>query len=157
MRFVITGSFVLVTFAVLATAEEWSWGKGNANKEQEKPAVPDAADRESKSIDSYSDLNDDSGADDNDEGGASLTNASGNDTDTQPRHLIRDRLCGLGLMEVIVFTFFFFMFSRMMQCLAKDAKKTGRSGKPFFLEGFLENSLAHGVFLIAETMSTTKC
>lgn len=126
MRFVITGSFVFVAFAVLATAEEWSWGKGNANKEQEKPAVPDsgAVDRESKSIDSYSDLNDDSGVDDSDEGGASLTNASGNDTDTQPRHLIRDRLCGLGLMEVIIFTF---LYLHILHSLSRKTRRRGEA------------------------------
>lgn len=107
MRFLITGSFLFVTFAVFATAEEWSWGKGNANKDQDKPADTDSAvNRESKSIDSYSGLNDDSNID-SEEGGSSLANASGNETDTQPRHLIRDRLCGLGLMEVIFMYIFY--------------------------------------------------
>lgn len=101
MRFVITGSFLFVAFAVFATAEEWSWGKASANKDQEKPAESDGAvNRESKSIDSYSEVNDDSSNEDSEEGGASLANASGNETDIQARHLIRDRLCGLGLMEV---------------------------------------------------------
>lgn len=97
MRFLLTGSFLFVAFAVLTTAEEWSWSK---DKEQTKPAADadSAVNRESKSIDSYSGINDNSSQDD-DASGASL---SGNSTDTQPRHVIRDRLCGLGLMEVII-------------------------------------------------------
>lgn len=103
MRFLITGSFLLVAFTVLATAEEWSWSK-DKNKEQTKPAASDeaasveAADRESKSIDSYSEVNDNGSQ----EGGASVASLSGNETDTHPRHIIRDRLCGLGLMEVMI-------------------------------------------------------
>lgn len=99
MRFLITGSFLLVGFVVLATAEEWSWSK-DKTKDQAKPATADgAADRESKSIDSYSEINDDGGVSGQD-GGASVASLSGNETDAHPRHLIRDRLCGLGLMEV---------------------------------------------------------
>lgn len=95
MRFFIAGSFLFIVFAVLVTAEEWSWSK-DKTKDQVKPVADadSATNRESKSIDSYSVANDDSGSE---EGGASL---SDNATDTQPRHLIRDRLCGLGLMEV---------------------------------------------------------
>lgn len=97
MRFLITGSFLLVAFTVLATAEEWSWSK-DKNKDQVKPAAADGVtDRESKSIDSYSEVNDNGSQ----EGGASVASLSGNETDSHPRHIIRDRLCGLGLMEVI--------------------------------------------------------
>lgn len=103
MRFLITGSFLFAAFAVLATAEEWSWGKDKSAASATDPAKPAAADtatdRESKSIDSYSELNDDNGGSQED-GGASVAGLSGNETDTQPRHLIKDRLCGLGLMEV---------------------------------------------------------
>jgi len=109
MRFLITGSTLLVVFAVLATAEEWSWGKDKSAdiKDQTKPAVAietatnTATDRESKSIDSYSELNDDNSGS-QEEGGASVAGLSGNETDTQPRHVIKDRLCGLGLMEVFI-------------------------------------------------------
>lgn len=102
MRFFITGSFLFVAFAALATAEEWSWGKDKSASATDpaKPAAADTAtDRESKSIDSYSELNDDNSGSQED-GGASVAGLSGNETDTQPRHLIKDRLCGLGLMEV---------------------------------------------------------
>lgn len=109
MKFAITGSFLLAAFAALATAEEWSWGKDKSaavTEDRVKPAAADTAtDRESKSIDSYSELNDDnSGSSSSQEdGGASV---AGNATDTQPRHVIKDRLCGLGLMEVTLLTIF---------------------------------------------------
>lgn len=96
MRIFLTGSFLLIAFALLATAEEWSWGK-DKNKDEAKSTTETADkanNRESKSIDSYSGVNDDSIS--QEEGGASVAA-----NDTQPRHLIRDRLCGLGLMEVI--------------------------------------------------------
>lgn len=95
MKFLLTGSFLFVTFAALASAEEWSWGK-DKSQTPAKPATDAATDRESKSIDSYSDINDDGNSQESDASGL-----SGNETDTHPRHLIRDRLCGLGLMEVI--------------------------------------------------------
>lgn len=103
MRFLITGSFLLVAFTVLATAEEWSWSKDkSAAKDPVDPTENDGADnRENKSIDSYSEANDNN-SDSQEEGGASVSNLSGNETDTQPRHIIKDRLCGLGLMEVII-------------------------------------------------------
>lgn len=101
MRFVVTGSFLLVAFAVLATAEEWSWSKDKTKDQTTPTAASGAADRESKSIDSYSDVNDN----DSQEGGASVASLSGNETDTHPRHIIRDRLCGLGLMEVTIINF----------------------------------------------------
>lgn len=117
MRLLLTGSFLLVAFAVSTSAEEWSWGK-EKNKDQAKPVSETsdgATDRESKSIDSYAEVND------SQDGGALETN-SGSGNDTQPRHLIKDRLCGLGLMEVrllgdkqtsraISIFFYFFFFS----------------------------------------------
>lgn len=102
MKFLITGAFLCVALATLATAEEWSWGKDKTAKDQAKPSAADsesATNRESKSIDSYSEINDDSGSNSN-EGGASVAGSSVNGSDTQGRHAIRDRLCGLGLMEV---------------------------------------------------------
>lgn len=97
MRFLLTGSFLFVALVVLTTAEEWSWSK---DKDQKKPAADadSAVNRESKSIDSYSGINDNSNQNDD----SSEASLSGNSTDTQPRHVIRDRLCGLGLMEVII-------------------------------------------------------
>lgn len=95
MKFIFTGSFLFVTFVAFAAAEEWSWSKDKTQTSAE-PVTDSATDRESKSIDSYSDINDD-GSQEND---ALVTGLSGNGSDTHPRHLIRDRLCGLGLMEV---------------------------------------------------------
>lgn len=101
MRFIITGTFLFIAFTTIATAEEWSWGKDKSKPEQTKPATDPAGatDREGKSIDSYAEANDDnvSGSQEDDGPVASL---SGNGTDTHARHVIRDRLCGLGLMEV---------------------------------------------------------
>lgn len=105
MKFSLTRSFlVVIAFAVLATAEEWSWSKDKTKDGQDnKSPVTDstevaAASRESKSIDSYSEVNDDSSG--SPEDGIS---AAVNGSDTQPRHVIKDRLCGLGLMEVRTF------------------------------------------------------
>ncbi|XP_022168392.1 uncharacterized protein LOC111032394 isoform X2 [Myzus persicae] len=95
MRFLATGSFLLVALVVHAsTAEEWSWG--NDKTKTKEPSVKSsdsivATDREAKSIDSYSAANDD--------GSQEGEISSANGTDAHPRHLIRDRLCGLGLME----------------------------------------------------------
>lgn len=102
MRFLITGSFLFVAFAVFTTAEEWSWSKDKtAAKDPVNPTETNSADnRENKSIDSYSEANDNN-SDSQEEGGASVSGLSGNETDTQARHIIKDRLCGLGLMEVI--------------------------------------------------------
>lgn len=99
MKLIITGSILFIAFATLATADEWSWGKG---KDQAKPATDSvtATDRESKSIDSYSEANDDNVG--SQEGGDSVASLSGNETDAHARHLIKDRLCGLGLMEVTI-------------------------------------------------------
>ncbi|XP_015379949.1 PREDICTED: uncharacterized protein LOC107173785 [Diuraphis noxia] len=95
MRFLVTGSFLLIALAVHAsTAEEWSWGNDKTKTKEQKVKPSDslvATDREAKSIDSYSTANDDSSQ----ESEISSTNG----TDAHPRHLIRDRLCGLGLME----------------------------------------------------------
>ncbi|XP_026814651.1 uncharacterized protein LOC113554805 isoform X2 [Rhopalosiphum maidis] len=95
MRFLVTGSFLLVALVVHATTtEEWSWGKDKAKNKEQSVTSSDsgvAADRESKSIDSYSASNDD--------GSQEVEVSPANSTDTQGRHLIRDRLCGLGLME----------------------------------------------------------
>ncbi|KAL4112757.1 hypothetical protein QTP88_016490 [Uroleucon formosanum] len=95
MRFLVTGSFLLVALVVHAsTAEEWSWGSDKTKTKEPKVKPSDsiaATDREAKSIDSYSTTNDGS----NQESEIS----SSNSTDAHPRHLIRDRLCGLGLME----------------------------------------------------------
>jgi len=95
MRFLVTSSFLLVALVVhTTTTEEWSWGKDKAkNKEQSVKSSDSgvAADREGKSIDSYSAANDD--------GSQEVEVSPANSTDTQGRHLIRDRLCGLGLME----------------------------------------------------------
>lgn len=101
MRFFITGSFLFVAFAVFATAEEWAWSKDKSTaKDSVKPAEAESdINREGKSIDSYSDANDNN-SNSQEEGGASVASLSGNETDTQARHVIRDRLCGLGLMEV---------------------------------------------------------
>lgn len=102
MKFFVTGSFLFVAFAVFATAEEWAWSKDKStNKDSVKPVEADSdINRESKSIDSYSEANDNSNS--QEEGGASVASLSGNETDSQARHVIRDRLCGLGLMEVTI-------------------------------------------------------
>lgn len=96
MKFLITGSFLFVAFATLAAAEEWSWGN-DKTQTPAKPATEAATDRESKSIDSYSNINDDGSSEQSD------ASVPANETDTHPRHLIRDRLCGLGLMEVTLY------------------------------------------------------
>lgn len=104
MKFSLTRSFlVVIAFAVLATAEEWSWSKDKTKDGQDnnKSSATDsaevaAASRESKSIDSYSEANDDSSGGSQEDGVSAAVNGS----DTQPRHIIKDRLCGLGLMEV---------------------------------------------------------
>jgi len=92
----VTGSFLLVALVVHAsTAEEWSWGNDKTKTKEPKVKSSDsivATDREAKSIDSYSAANDD--------GSQEAEISSANGTDAHPRHLIRDRLCGLGLMEV---------------------------------------------------------
>lgn len=101
MRFIITGTFLLIAFTAIATAEEWSWGKDKSKSADEaKPATESsgATDREGKSIDSYSEVNDDNVGSQEDD--ATVGSLSGNETDAHPRHVIRDRLCGLGLMEV---------------------------------------------------------
>lgn len=102
MKFLLTGSFLFVAFAVLVTAEEWSWGSNKKTEDSAKPSTTEPesiANRESKSIDSYSEINDDSSG--SQEGGASVDGSSANSSDTHARHAIKDRLCGLGLMEVI--------------------------------------------------------
>lgn len=90
-----TGSFLLVALVVHATTtEEWSWGKDKAKNKEQSVKTTDsgvATDREAKSIDSYSVANDD--------GSQESEVVPANITDTQGRHVIRDRLCGLGLME----------------------------------------------------------
>jgi len=100
MRFLVTVSFLLVTLVLHAsTAEEWSWGSDKTKTKEPKTKPSDsiaATDREAKSIDSYSAANDGSSQE------AEIS--SSNVTDTHPRHLIRDRLCGLGLMEVTYLT-----------------------------------------------------
>jgi len=100
MRFLVTGSFLLVALVVhVSTAEEWSWGNDKTKTKESKVKPSDsiaATDREAKSIDSYSAANDDDSQE------AEISSANG--TDAHPRHLIRDRLCGLGLMEVTYLT-----------------------------------------------------
>jgi len=100
MRFLVTGSFLLVALVVHATTtEEWSWGKDKAKNKEQSVKTTDsgvATDREAKSIDSYSVANDD--------GSQESEVVPANSTDTQGRHVIRDRLCGLGLMEVMNLT-----------------------------------------------------
>ncbi|XP_050541303.1 uncharacterized protein LOC126905549 isoform X2 [Daktulosphaira vitifoliae] len=92
MKFLLTGSFLLVAFVAFTTSEEWSWSK-DKNNEQVKPSAESikASDRESKSIDSYSEINDDSQED--------VASIPASLNDTQSRHIVRDKLCGLGLGE----------------------------------------------------------